>query len=165
MKSSVVSIGDAAARFDLPTHVLRHWEDVGLLHPARDGGDRRRYSDDDLVRIGVIVRSKAAGMSLDQIGVLLDEQAPERRRVLEDHLADLDRRMADMEKSRRMTEHALRCRSHDITTCPRFRSIMDEVVAGTGRWRDAEPPAGASPGDSAASTDPPEQGRDAASAG
>lgn len=166
MKSSEVSIGDAAARFDLPTHVLRHWEGVGLLRPDRDSGDRRRYSDDDLVRIGVIVRSKAAGMSLEQIGVLLDEQAPERHRVLEDHLADLDRRMADMERSRRMTEHALRCRSHDITTCPRFRSIMDEVVAGTGRWRDAEPPADVSPVDGApSSTDRAAQGRDAASAG
>ena len=109
MKSSL-SIGDAAARFSLPTSVLRHWEDVGLLHPDRDSADRRRYGDDDLVRIGVIVRSKNAGMSLDQIAVLLDEQAPERHRVLEEHLADLAERMADMERSRRMTEHALRCR-------------------------------------------------------
>jgi DNA-binding transcriptional MerR regulator len=145
MKSSEVSIGDAAARFALPTHVLRHWEDVGLLRPKRDGGDRRRYGDDDLVRIAVIVRSKRAGMSLEQIGVLLDENAPERHRVLEDHLADLDQRMADMERSRRMTEHALRCTAHDISTCPRFRAIIAEVVAGTGRWRDAEPPVGAEP--------------------
>jgi MerR family copper efflux transcriptional regulator len=159
MKSSL-SIGDAAARFSLPTHVLRHWEDMGLLTPARDGGGRRRYGDDDLVRIGVIVRSRSAGMSLEQIGVLLDEQAPERHRVLEEHLADLARRMADMERSRRMTEHALRCRSHDITTCPRFRAIMDEVVAGTGNWRDAEPPVDSD----ASSTDSGAGSREAASA-
>jgi DNA-binding transcriptional MerR regulator len=159
MKSSL-SIGDAAARFSLPTHVLRHWEDVGLLHPQRDGGDRRRYGDDDLVRIGVIVRSKSAGMSLDQIGVLLDEQAPERHRVLEEHLADLAQRMADMERSRLMTEHALNCRSHDITTCPRFRAIMDEVVAGTGTWREAETPVD----NEAHSTDHGAHGRDAAAA-
>ena len=159
MKSNL-SIGDAAARFLLPTHVLRHWEDMGLLDPARDGGGRRRYGDDDLVRIGVIVRSRSAGMSLEQIGVLLDEQAPERHRVLEEHLADLARRMADMERSRRMTEHALRCRSHDITTCPRFRAIMDEVVAGTGSWRDAEPPVD----NGASSTDSGAGSREAASA-
>ncbi|WP_194396965.1 MerR family transcriptional regulator [Microbacterium atlanticum] len=159
MKSSL-SIGDAAARFTLPTHVLRHWEAVGLLRPQRDAGDRRRYGDDDLVRIGVIVRSKNAGMSLEQIGVLLDEQAPERHRVLEEHLAELGRRMADMEKSRRMTEHALRCRSHDITTCPRFRAIMEEVVAGTGVWREAEAPVESV----AVSTDPAEGRREEASA-
>lgn len=160
MKSSPVAIGDAAARFGLPTHVLRHWEAVGLLDPERDAADRRRFSDDDLVRIGLIVRSKSAGMSLEQIAVLLDEQAPERHRVLEEHLADLARRMADMERSRLMTEHALRCRSHDITTCPRFRAIMDEVVAGTGRWREADTPVDGPP-----SPDPGEGRRDAASAG
>ena len=161
MKSSRLSIGEAAERFGLPTHVLRHWEDVGLLRPERDSADRRRFGDADLVRIGVIVRSKAAGMSLEQIGVLLDERAPERHRVLEDHIADLERRMADMERSRRMTEHALRCRSHDITTCPRFRAIMEEVVAGTGRWRDAEPPVDSDE----PSTDTSAEARGAASAG
>jgi DNA-binding transcriptional MerR regulator len=134
MKSSGISIGEAAGRFALPTHVLRHWEDAGLLAPDRDSGGRRRYGDDDLVRIAVIVRSKGAGMSLEQIRVLLDDRAPERHRVLEAHLADLAERMAEMERSRRMTEHALNCRAHDITTCPRFRAIVADVVAGTGRW-------------------------------
>ena len=51
----------------LETHVLRHWEDVGLLGPERDPAGRRRYSRDDLVRIAVIQRSKAAGMTLEQV--------------------------------------------------------------------------------------------------
>jgi MerR family transcriptional regulator, copper efflux regulator len=139
MKSSALSIGDAAARFGLETHVLRYWEDEGLLHPERDAGGRRRYSDDDLVRIAVVVRSKAAGMSLEQIAVLLDGQAPTRHRVLEQHLADLDRRMAEMERSRRLTEHAFGCQAHDITTCPRFRAILTEVVAGRAPWPPLEP--------------------------
>jgi MerR family transcriptional regulator, copper efflux regulator len=86
------------------------------------------------VRIAVVVRSKAAGMTLEQIAVLLDGQAPSRHRVLEAHLADLDRRMAEMERSRRLTEHAFRCRAHDVSTCPRFRAILAEVVAGSARW-------------------------------
>ncbi|WP_286929655.1 MULTISPECIES: MerR family transcriptional regulator [Aeromicrobium] len=133
MKSSQ-SIGDVAARFGMETHVLRHWEDVGLLRPARDSADRRRYGDDDLVRIAVILRSKAAGMSLEQIAVLLDEEAPSRHEVLESHIADLDRRMREMERSREMTEHALRCRSHDITQCPRFQGFISDVLAGTTPW-------------------------------
>jgi DNA-binding transcriptional MerR regulator len=135
MKSSprdeeVWSIGEMAARFDLETHVLRHWEDVGLLAPARDGAGRRRYGQDDLVRIAVILRSKAAGMSLEQIAVMLDSGSADRHRVLEEHIADLDRRMAEMERSRAMTEHALRCRAHDIATCPRFKEGVADLVAG-----------------------------------
>lgn len=129
---STLSIGDAAARFGLDTHVLRHWEDVGLLTPGRDGADRRRYVRDDLVRIAVIVRSKAAGMTLEQIAVMLDADAPERHRVLEDHITDLDRRMAEMRRSREMTEHALRCRAHDIAACPRFKAAVEDLVDGIG---------------------------------
>jgi DNA-binding transcriptional MerR regulator len=132
MKSSAEhpwSVGDVAARFDLPTNVLRHWESVGLLRPARDTAGRRRYGEDEVVRIAVIQRSKAAGMSLEQIAVLLDDGSAGRHVVLQAHLDDLDRRMQEMRLSRAMTEHALRCRSHDIATCPRFREGVADVLA------------------------------------
>lgn len=123
------SVGDVAARFELPTNVLRHWESVGLLTPPRDAGGRRRYGEDEVVRIAVIQRSKAAGMTLEQIAVLLDDSARGRHEVLEQHLADIDRRMEEMRRSREMTEHAMRCRAHDIATCPRFRAGVDDVLA------------------------------------
>ncbi|SEC12870.1 MerR family transcriptional regulator [Microbacterium hydrocarbonoxydans] len=132
MKSSVVnpwSVGEVAAKFDLPTNVLRHWESVGLLTPARDAAGRRRYGQDEVVRIAVIQRSKAAGMTLDQIGVMLDDGAAERHQVLQRHLDDLDSRMEEMRRSREMTEHAMGCRSHDIATCPRFRASVADVLA------------------------------------
>lgn len=121
-------MGDVAAKFDLATHVLRHWEDVGLLHPARDAGGRRRFGIDDLSRVAVIVRSKASGMSLEQIAVLLDADAPQRHRVLQEHIDDLDRRMAEMARSREMTEHALSCRAHDVATCPNFQRFVADLV-------------------------------------
>jgi len=134
MKSSenspVWSIGEIAGRFDLETHVLRHWEDVGLLSPARDAAGRRRYGRDELVRVAVIIRSKAAGMSLDQIGVLLDSGSEDRHRILQQHLDDLAVRMDEMARSRAMTQHALDCRAHDIATCPRFRAGVDDLLTG-----------------------------------
>jgi len=134
MKSSPWSIGDTAARFGLPTHALRHWEEVGLLHPERDGANRRLYGADDVVRIAVILRNKAAGMSLEQIGVLLDQEAKDRHDVLAAHVAELDRRMVELQRSREMTEHALRCRAHDVTSCPRFRRHVEDVLDGSVRF-------------------------------
>lgn len=122
-------MGEVAERFELPTNVLRHWESVGLLRPARDTAGRRRYGQDDVVRIAVIQRSKAAGMTLDQIAVLLDDGSAGRHEVLQRHLDDLDRRMEDMRRSREMTEHAMGCRSHDIATCPRFRASVEDILA------------------------------------
>ena len=130
------SIGELAARYSLATHVLRHWEDQGLLTPERDSAGRRSYGGDDVVRVAVIMRSKAAGMSLHQIRLLLDASAEGRREVLEAHLADLDRRMAEMARSRDMTVHALDCRAHDIATCPNFRTHVADVLDGTTRTLD-----------------------------
>jgi len=128
MKSSSWSVGEVAERFDLPTNVLRHWETVGLLAPARDGAGRRRYSRDDVGRVAIILRSKSAGMSLEQIGVLLDSGARSRHEVLTAHLADLDRRMEEMRISREMTQHAFDCKAHDIATCPRFRAQVADLL-------------------------------------
>jgi DNA-binding transcriptional MerR regulator len=134
MKSSpepTWSIGDLAARFELPTHVLRHWESEGLLAPERDPAGRRRYVESDAYRIAVILANKVAGMSLEQVRSLLDAGAEGRRTVLEQHLEDLAGRVAAIERSRQMTEHALECRAHDIAQCPHFRSHVSDIVAGT----------------------------------
>ncbi|WP_456696329.1 helix-turn-helix domain-containing protein [Aeromicrobium sp. P5_D10] len=135
MKSNLRSIGDTAARFGLATHVLRHWEDCGLLIPVRDSAGRRMYGDNDIVRIAVILRSKAAGMSLEQIAVLLDDdRGPDRHRILQEHLAELDRRMDEMRLSREMTQHAFECEAHDVTRCPGFRSTIQDLVDGSTTW-------------------------------
>jgi MerR family transcriptional regulator, copper efflux regulator len=130
MKSSEWSIGEVAEQFDLPTNVLRHWETVGLLRPRRDAAGRRRFSPDDVVRVAVIQRSKSAGMSLEQIGVLLDSESRGRHEVLQAHLDDLDRRMEEMRISREMTLHVFQCEAHDVTTCPRFRAWVDDRLSG-----------------------------------
>jgi DNA-binding transcriptional MerR regulator len=124
------TVGELAARFDLATNVLRHWESLGLLAPERDGSGYRRYGRGDLVRIAIILRNQAAGMSLEQIGVLLDSGAGGRHAMLEAHLRDLDERARNIERSRAMTEHALRCQAHDIAACPRFAGFVDDLVEG-----------------------------------
>lgn len=137
MKAStqeLLLIHDVAARFGLETPVLRHWEDVGLLDPVRDASGYRRYGPNDLVRVAVIARNKAAGMTLEQIRALLDTGLPGRRAVLEQHLVTLDERDREIERSRLMTEHALRCEAHDIVACPRFAAMVEDVIHGTGDW-------------------------------
>jgi len=123
-------IREVARRFDVPTHVLRHWEDVGLLSPARDASGYRRYARTDLVRVAVIARNKLIGMSLPHIRALLDEGAPGRHQVLEAHLQHLDEQRRELERSRAMTEHSLRCRAHDIAQCERFAALVADVIDG-----------------------------------
>lgn len=134
MKSTGWAVGEVAERFGLATHVLRHWEAVGLLAPERDAAGRRRYDRDDLVRVAAVIRNKAAGMSLEQVRLLFDGEAVGRHQVLTDHLADIDQRIRALETSRAMTQHAMECRAHDITTCPSFRRHLEAAIAGE-PWR------------------------------
>jgi DNA-binding transcriptional MerR regulator len=127
------SVGELADRFDLETHVLRHWEDKGLLLPDRDSAGRRVYGKDDAYRVATIIASKASGMSLEQIRTLVDASTDGRRDALRSHLAELDRRQADLERSRHLTQHALECRAHDITTCPGFQAHVADIVEGTAK--------------------------------
>jgi MerR family copper efflux transcriptional regulator len=133
MKSNATSwsIGEIADRFGLGTHVLRHWEDIGLLKPVRNGAGRRQFGAAEVGRVAVIIRSKAAGMSLRQIHTLLDGRAADRRKVLTAHVQDLDRRMDEMARSRQMTLHALDCRAHDIATCPNFAAGIADILIRT----------------------------------
>ncbi|MCM2387049.1 MerR family transcriptional regulator [Streptomyces albipurpureus] len=77
-----LTTGATAERFGLATHVLRHWESVGLLSPGRDGGNRRRYGPGDLLRVSMIRRAKQAGLSLDAIRALCGAHDPVARRAV-----------------------------------------------------------------------------------
>ena len=51
-------IGDIAALTGLTPHALRAWERVGLLAPRRSPAGVRQYSQDDLARVRLIIRTQ-----------------------------------------------------------------------------------------------------------
>lgn len=130
MKSNIsLTIGELAGRFGLATHVLRHWEAMGLLSPERLSNGRRVYTDDQVVRVAMIVRSKSGGLSLTQMrDVLEPSTGAERRRILSEHLAELDQRIAEIQSSRAIIEHVLLCPKADFMHCPDFRRIVEQAV-------------------------------------
>lgn len=62
-----IRIGDAAADLGVDPHVLRHWEDMGLLRPPRSSSGHRTYDDELLTRARLIQVCQRAGMSLAEI--------------------------------------------------------------------------------------------------
>ncbi|MER6362197.1 MerR family transcriptional regulator [Kitasatospora sp. NPDC001527] len=126
-----MAIGALAGRFGLATHVLRHWESVGLLAPARDGAGRRRYGPADLTRVAVILRAKQAGLSLDAVRALVaaDGDAGARRALLSAEAQALRARIAAARASLDLLECALACDHEDVTRCARYRQA---VAGGTG---------------------------------
>jgi len=135
-----MTIGELSARFDLAPHVLRHWEAMGLLAPATRVNGRRRYAQEHLTRVAMIVGGKSGGLSLEQLRVLLAARSPDdRRELLERHHAELEQRIREIEQSTAMIEHALDCDQHDFTRCPNFKRLVENLKEG-GRPHAADHP-------------------------
>ena len=65
------SISDLAREFARTTRAIRFYEDCGLVRPERHGR-ARVYGERERVRIKLILRGKRLGLSLAEIGELLD---------------------------------------------------------------------------------------------
>lgn len=69
---AVYAISVASELSGAPIQTIRLWERHGLLSPARTAGGTRRYSADDLARIGRITDLVAAGVNIAGIGRILE---------------------------------------------------------------------------------------------
>jgi MerR family transcriptional regulator, copper efflux regulator len=129
MKSSIsdapLTIGDLAARFGLATHVLRHWEAVGLLAPASRVSGRRRYGQPHVTRVALILRGKQAGLSLPAIRELVDaHDRASQRDLLARHQQAIKRQIAELTAAHTMIEHALACTADDLSSCPKLQAML-----------------------------------------
>lgn len=132
MKSSAVdddlTIGELAHRFGLATHVLRHWESMGLLAPGRAAGGQRRYGHADMMRVAMVLMGKDAGISLRELSVVLTTGNPmDRADLLRRQVAELDRRIAQAQLAKDLIEEALSC-PLDFEECPRAREQIEARI-------------------------------------
>ncbi len=118
---SAVSIGEAAALYELAPSTVRWWERRGVLTPpARDGG-RRRYRDRDLRRLGVAYLCRVVGrLPLDRAAVVTSGKATLSgwRRVVGEQIDVLDREIEQLRAARDYLRHLLRCETDDMAQCP-----------------------------------------------
>ncbi|WP_448205899.1 MerR family transcriptional regulator [Azospirillum sp. sgz302134] len=101
------SIGELAEEFGLTHRTIRHYEDEGLLAPAREG-TARVYSHRDRARLALICRGKRLGFSLADIKEFLtlydaDEAQLEQMRFMQRlarrRIADLERQLQDVRQT------------------------------------------------------------------
>lgn len=124
-----VSIGELASHFGLATHVLRHWESVGVLGPHRSSAGHRVYGLADRYRVAAILQAKRAGMGLDDIREMLNASTPTARNaVLHRQRRHLIERIVDAQAALDLVEAGLNCEHGDLATCPRFQSLLASQV-------------------------------------
>ena len=123
-------IGDLARIVGTSTRAVRHYHRIGLLpEPARESNGYRTYTLDDVVLLLRVRRLVALGMSLDEIGDVLDED--ERGRDLDEVLAELDAdlaRQAEEIEGRRRQLAALRRADPGRPLTERVGAIADRIA-------------------------------------
>jgi DNA-binding transcriptional MerR regulator len=72
----MLSIGDFARHGRVSVRMLRYYDTLGLLRPARvdSASGYRFYAAGQLARLNRIVALKDLGFTLDQVRAMLDEQ-------------------------------------------------------------------------------------------
>lgn len=98
-----MTIGQAARRTGLSPKAIRIYETKGLLQTAdRTASGYRTYTNDDLAVLRFIRQAKALDLRLDEIRDVIDLQRGGAQPcqtvlgLLDRHIADLDRTMADL---------------------------------------------------------------------
>ena len=127
-----MNIGEVAARSGISPKMVRHYEQLGLLpRIARSDAGYRRYGARELHTLRFIRRARDLGFSIAEIAELLALWQDRRRasaqvkRIALAHVADLDRRMAELAQMKGTLQRlAACCHGDERPDCP----ILDELA-------------------------------------
>jgi MerR family copper efflux transcriptional regulator len=133
-----MQIGIVAKRVGLSVDAIRFYERNALLRRApRTGGGFRQYGEDDLETLGFIRRVQSLGFKLSEIRGLLSLRgdrlqpcAPVRRR-LQQKLADVQGKLADLQKLQGELKLALRSCDNEL----RKRSAHCPILRGANKTK------------------------------
>ena len=126
-EASYFGITELAAETGLSARAIRFYEDKGLLKPRRINGGRA-YTRRDCIRLALIQRGKAMGMSLAEVKHILDlygERGQGKAAQTQYILGRIDDAMRELEERR----------EHIVTTLGELKVIRQEIVADAKRKR------------------------------
>jgi Cu(I)-responsive transcriptional regulator len=126
-----MNIGEAAAASGLPAKTIRYYEEIGLVTPRRATNGYRDYGPDHVRLLGFVARARSLGFSVEDCRALLalwrnrGRASAEVRRLAEEHLTQIDRKLDELGAMRCTLAHLVdRCHGDDKPECP----IIDELA-------------------------------------
>lgn len=66
-QANFITIGHLSKRTGVAVSALRFYEDKGLLHPLRTGGNQRRFLKSDIRRVSFVLIAQKLGLGLTEI--------------------------------------------------------------------------------------------------
>ena len=129
-----MNIGEAAKASGVSAKMIRHYESIKLMSPAsRSDAGYRQYSGRDVRTLLFIRRSRDLGFSTKEIQNLLslwqDRERPSRevKALAKEHLADLDKKLDELQAMKTELEHLVGCCYGDERPdCPILERLAGE---------------------------------------
>ena len=135
-----MKIGEASKSSGVSAKLIRYYERIGLIRTVgRSEVGYRTYDDVDVHTLQFVHRARDLGFPLDAIRRLLalwqdrSRTSQDVKRIALDTVADLRRKMAELEAMARSLEHlAVHCRGDERPDCPIIDDLADRTLR-TGR--------------------------------
>lgn len=135
MKSKGLPISTLSARTGLAASAIRYYEDEGLIAPGRGPGGHRQFERSDIRRLSFIMIAQQLGFSIAEIRAQLatlpqgrTPTAADWRRLSATYRADLDRRIALLERLRDDLDGCIGCGCLSLERC-RLYNPEDRAAA------------------------------------
>ena len=138
MTASVIAagpfnIGEAASQSGVSAKMVRHYELLGLLPPVhRTDAGYRQYGDKQIHTLRFIRRARTLGFSMAEIAELLklwqnqQRASADVKRIALAHVADLERRIAEMQAMRQTLAQLAHCCAGDSRPdCPILSGLAE----------------------------------------
>ena len=126
-----MNIGEAAKASGVSAKMIRHYEEVGLMPPARrTEAGYRLYGDSEVHTLRFIRQSRDLGFSIAQIGELVglwqNRRRPSRmvKALAQAHVQELERKVQELMAMKATLEHLVHCcHGDERPDCPILESL------------------------------------------
>ena len=131
-RAGFLNISEAARDSGVSAKMIRHYESLGLLKPAkRTYAGYRIYEPNDVHVLRFIRRARDLGFSVKDVQRLLGlwqnrrRASADVRRIAQQHITELDEKIRQLQGMRRTLEHLLHhCHGDERPECP----ILDDLA-------------------------------------
>ena len=133
------TVGKVAQRCGVNVSTLHFYEQKGLIYSTRNAGNQRRYRADIVRRVAVIKAAQKMGISLASINKALANLPKQRTPTASDWQklssgwqAELNARIAYLERLRDSLTGCIGCGCLSMTRCPLYNKDDKMSAEGTG---------------------------------
>ena len=120
-----MNISRASRATGLPAKTLRYYEEIGLVAPDRRPNGYRDYSETTVHTLRFLARARALGFGIEDCRSLLalwedtSRASADVRRIAQDHLSEIERKIAELTDMRATLRHLVKtCAGDDRPECP-----------------------------------------------